>query len=104
MTAASNIVLSTREFKVVGKRPIRPDGTDKVTGRARYGADVSMGGLLHAKVLRSPHPHARVLSVDTSAARAHPDVRAVAVASDLGPRRGPDTLGRGTASRATSVT
>ena len=85
MTAASNIVLSTREFKVVGKRPIRPDGTDKVTGRARYGADVSMGGLLHAKVLRSPHPHARVLSVDTSAAQEHPDVRAVAVASDLAP-------------------
>ncbi len=85
MTSASNIVLSTTEFKVVGKRPIRPDGTDKVTGRARYGADVSMGGLLHAKVLRSPHPHARVLSVDTSAAEAHPDVRAVAVASDLAP-------------------
>ena len=85
MTSKSNIVLSTREFKVVGKRPVRPDGTDKVTGRARYGADVMMGGMLHGRILRSPHPHARVLSIDTSRAEAHPEVRAVAVSSDLAP-------------------
>ncbi len=85
MTSKSNIVLSTREFKVVGKRPVRPDGTDKVTGRARYGADVMMGGMLHGKTLRSPHPHARILSIDTSRAEAHPEVRAVAVGSDLAP-------------------
>ena len=85
MTSKSNIVLSTREFKVVGKRPVRPDGTDKVTGRARYGADVMMGGMLHGKILRSPHPHARILSIDTSRAEAHPQVRAVAVGSDLAP-------------------
>ncbi len=85
MTSKSNIVLSTREFKIVGKRPVRPDGTDKVTGRARYGADVMMGGMLHGKILRSPHPHARILSIDTSRAVAHPEVRAVAVSSDLAP-------------------
>ena len=85
MTSKSNIVLSTREFKVVGKRPVRPDGTDKVTGRARYGADVMMGGMLHGKILRSPHPHARILSIDTSRAEAHPQVRAVTTSSDLAP-------------------
>ncbi len=85
MTSKNNIVLSTREFKIVGKRPVRPDGTDKVTGRARYGADVMMGGMLHGKILRSPHPHARILSIDTSRAEAHPEVRAVAVSSDLAP-------------------
>ena len=47
-------------FKVIGTRPIRHDGVDKVTGRARYGADITLPGLLHGKVLRSPHPHARI--------------------------------------------
>ncbi len=79
----SNIVLSNREFKVVGKRPIRHDGYDKVTGKAKYGADVHLPGLLHAKMLRSPHAHARIISVDTSKAEAHPDVRAVLTHADL---------------------
>ena len=85
VTPSSNIVLSTTEFKVVGKRPVRPDGIDKVTGRARYGADVAMAGMLHGKILRSPHPHARILSIDTSLAEAHPQVRAVATSADLAP-------------------
>ena len=79
----SNIVLSEKEYKVVGKRPIRHDGYDKVTGKALYGADVQLPGLLHGKVLRSPHPHARVLSIDTGRAEAHPDVRAVVTSRDL---------------------
>ena len=70
----SNIVLSEVEYNVVGKRHIRPDGVDKVTGRAQYGADVQLTGLLQGKVLRSPHAHARVVSIDTSAAEAHPGV------------------------------
>ena len=45
---------------VIGTRPIRQDGLDKVTGRARYGADVQMAGMLHGKILRSPHAHARI--------------------------------------------
>ena len=53
---ASNIVLSTKEYNVVGTRPIRHDGTDKVTGRAQYGADIYLPGVLHGKVLRSPSP------------------------------------------------
>ena len=80
---ASNIVLSEVEYNVVGKRPIRPDGVDKVTGRAQYGADVQLTGLLHARVVRSPHAHARIKSIDTSAAEAHPGVRAVVTGKDM---------------------
>ncbi len=80
---ASNVVLSNKEYKVVGTRPIRHDGYDKVTGKAKYGADINLPGLLHGKVLRSPHAHARILSIDTSRAEAHPDVRAVITAKDL---------------------
>ena len=76
-----------REFKVVGTRPIRHDGLDKVTGRAKYGADVTMAGLLHGAVVRSPHAHARIKSIDTSKAEALPGVLAVVTASDLPPIR-----------------
>ena len=80
---------STREkYKVVGTRPIRHDGVDKVTGKALYGADVRLAGMLHGKVLRSPHAHARIKSIDTSKAQAHPAVRAVVTAEDLGPVSG----------------
>ena len=58
------------EYKWVGKRNPRPDGVDKVTGRAQYGADINLLGLLHGKVLRSPHAHARLKSIDTSKAEA----------------------------------
>ncbi len=79
----SNQVLSEVEFNVVGKRPVRPDGVDKVTGRARYGDDTNLTGTLRARVLRSPHPHARIKSIDTSKAEAFPGVRAVLTAKDL---------------------
>ena len=82
MTTA-NQVLSEVEYDVVGKRPVRPDGVDKVTGRAQYGADLNLTGLLHGRVLRSPHAHARIKSVDTSQAEALPGVRAVVTAADL---------------------
>jgi CO/xanthine dehydrogenase Mo-binding subunit len=77
-----NIVLSNEEFNVIGSRPIRPDGADKVTGRARYGADTILPGLLHGKILRSPHAHAIIKSVDTSAAESFPGVRAVVTSAD----------------------
>ena len=63
-----NIVLSTQEFKVVGTRPIRHDGADKVMGRARYAADIHLPGMLHGKILRSPHSHARIRGIDPSRA------------------------------------
>lgn len=73
------------KFKVIGTRPIRHDGVDKVTGRARYGADVTLPGLLHGKVLRSPHAHARIKSLDVSAAAALPGVKAVVTSADFPP-------------------
>ena len=79
----SNIVLSNVEYKVVGKRPIRHDGVDKVTGKARYAADVQLPGALHGKVLRSPHAHAVIKSIDTSKAEALPGVMAVVTSKDL---------------------
>ncbi|MCI0781985.1 MAG: xanthine dehydrogenase family protein molybdopterin-binding subunit [Chloroflexi bacterium] len=79
----SNIVLSNVEYKVVGKRPIRHDGVDKVTGKARYAADVQLPGALHGKVLRSPHAHAIIKSIDTSKAEALPGVMAVVTSKDL---------------------
>ncbi|MCI0546953.1 MAG: xanthine dehydrogenase family protein molybdopterin-binding subunit [Candidatus Rokubacteria bacterium] len=67
----------------VGTRPIRPDGADKVTGRARFGADFSLPGQLVGRVLRSPHPHARILAIDTSRAEALPGVKAVVTRDDF---------------------
>jgi CO/xanthine dehydrogenase Mo-binding subunit len=72
-----------REFKVVGSRPVRPDGVDKVTGRARFGADVSAPGMLIGKVLRSPHAHARVVSIDTSAAAKVDGIKAIVTRDDF---------------------
>ncbi|MBX9701667.1 MAG: xanthine dehydrogenase family protein molybdopterin-binding subunit, partial [Acetobacteraceae bacterium] len=70
-------------YKWIGTRPNRPDGADKVTGRARFGADFNMPGQLIGRVLRSPHPHARIVSIDTSAAAALPGVKAVVTAADF---------------------
>ncbi len=75
--------MSQPAYSVIGTRPIRHDGADKVTGRALYGADFQMAGLLHGFVLRSPHAHARIKSIDTSRAEAYPGVKAVVTAADL---------------------
>ncbi|MDP6452228.1 MAG: xanthine dehydrogenase family protein molybdopterin-binding subunit, partial [SAR202 cluster bacterium] len=74
---------SPRKFRVLDTSPIRHDGLDKVTGRAQFGADFHMQGTLHGKILRSPHAHARILSIDTSKAEALPGVKAVVTASDF---------------------
>ncbi len=78
-----NLVLSNQEFNVVGTRPVRPDGADKVTGKAHYSADIILPGLLQGKVLRSPHAHARITKLDVSRAAAHPGVRAVVTGADF---------------------
>ncbi len=72
-----------RKFRWVGTRPIRHDGIDKVTGRAQFGADLSLPGMIWGKLLRSPHAHARIVSIDTSAAEAIDGVLAVVTATDL---------------------
>ena len=75
--------MSERKFRQVGTRPIRHDGLDKVTGRAQFGADFSLPGMLWGKVLRSPHAHARIRSTDVSAALALPGVHAVITGRDF---------------------
>ncbi|MGA8755207.1 MAG: xanthine dehydrogenase family protein molybdopterin-binding subunit [Stellaceae bacterium] len=75
-----------KEFqKVVGTRPIRPDGVDKVTGRANFGADMVMPGMLWGKVKRSPHAHARIMSINLDKALALPGVKAVVTCEDFPP-------------------
>jgi xanthine dehydrogenase molybdenum-binding subunit len=77
------------QYEVIGTRPIRHDGADKVTGRALYGADIQLAGLLHGYILRSPHAHARIKRIDTSKAESFPGVKAVITAADV-----PDTPDR----------
>ncbi len=71
------------DYKVIGTRPIRPDGVEKVTGKALYGADIHLPDLVHGAVLRSPHAHARIVSIDTSKAEAMPNVLGVVTHEDL---------------------
>src|SRR5499433_3329608 len=78
-----NIVLSNQEYKVVGTRPIRPDGAEKVTGQARYGADIRLPGMLYGKILRSPYAHAWIKSINTRHAEELPGVHAVITSADL---------------------
>mgnify|MGYP003341175759 FL=1 len=75
--------MSNPKYKWIGTRPDRPDGADKVTGRARFGADFNLPGQLIGKVLRSPHAHAVIRSIDTSKAEALPGVKAVVTAKDF---------------------
>jgi CO/xanthine dehydrogenase Mo-binding subunit len=81
------------EFKYIGTRPVRHDGVDKVTGRAAYGADLNLPGMLHGAVLRSPHAHARIVSIDTSAAEAMAGVKAVITGRDIPPNSAKLVLG-----------
>ena len=75
--------MNEQSNKWIGRRTIRPDGADKVTGRAAYAADASMPGMIWGKVLRSPHPHAVIRSIDTSKAEALAGVKAVATRDDF---------------------
>ncbi|GMU41339.1 MAG: oxidoreductase [Chloroflexota bacterium] len=86
------------QYRVIGTNPVRPDGVDKVTGRAEYGADIKLEGLLYGATLRSPHAHARIKRIDTSKALALPGVKAVLVNADF-PRQesGDLDLGEGRA-------
>lgn len=81
--AQSTKEASGQEYNVVGTRPIRHDGADKVTGRAKYANDINLSGMLYGKILRSPYAHARIKSIDTSAAEALPGVKAVVTSKDM---------------------
>jgi xanthine dehydrogenase molybdenum-binding subunit len=78
-------MVATKEYKVIGTRPIRHDGMDKVTGRAQYGADINLTGMLFGRVKRSPHAHAIIKKIDASKALALPGVRAVITHQDFPP-------------------
>lgn len=73
-----------REFRQVGRRVPRPDGVDKVTGRALYGADMTAPGMLWGAILRSPHAHARIRSIDISEALKLDGVKAIVTGADFG--------------------
>ncbi|UCF75575.1 MAG: xanthine dehydrogenase family protein molybdopterin-binding subunit [Betaproteobacteria bacterium] len=77
------MTFTKKELRVVGTRPVRPDGVPKVTGLARFGADYSLPGMLWGRILRSPHAHARIRSIDTSKAQALRGVKAVMTSADL---------------------
>src|SRR3546814_17980157 len=78
-----NDMTSDTGNKWIGKSTIRPDGSDKVTGRAAYAADATMPGMIWAKVLRRPPPHAVIRGTDPSKAEALPGVKAVVTAKDF---------------------
>jgi len=83
MTIAEDPATTSPGYKWVGTRMIRPDGFEKVTGRARFGADIKLNGMLYGHVLRSPHAHAEIVSIDTSEAEKMPGVRAVITGADF---------------------
>ncbi len=78
------------DYKQIGSRPVRPDGVDKVTGRARFGADLILPNMIHGKVLRSPHAHAHIKRIDVSAARDMQGVYAVITGDDFPAVDAPD--------------
>src|SRR3974377_457754 len=100
MTAMQDVPskATARPFKWVGTRPVRPDGVPKVTGRALYGAALAMPGMLVGRILRSPHAHARIRSIDTSKAAALPGVKAVVTSTDFTEQKfeyvGPERVAR----------
>lgn len=84
-----------KDFKFIGSRPIRPDGVDKVTGRAQFGADLNLPNMIYGRVLRSPHAHARIKKVDLSAALAMPGVHAAISGADFPGAKHGDIGGEG---------
>jgi CO/xanthine dehydrogenase Mo-binding subunit len=82
-TTTSQQSAEASQYNVVGTRPIRHDGVDKVIGAAKYGADIQLSGMLHGKVLRSPYAHARIKGIDTSKAEALTGVTAVVTSKDF---------------------
>ena len=76
-------MVATEPYKIVGTRPVRPDGVDKVTGRAAYGSDIKLPGMLYARVKRSPHAHAIIKNIDVSKALALPGVKAIVTRADF---------------------
>ena len=83
MSESQDIYLGKKEYSVLGKRPVRHDGADKVTGKAIYTADLQLSGMVHGRIVRSPHAHARIKKIDASEALKLPGVLAVVTHDDF---------------------
>ena len=83
MTIAAEESNAKKPYKYIGTRPVRHDGLEKINGKARFAADMAKPRMVHGYVLRSPHAHAKILSIDTSEAETMPGVKAVITASDF---------------------
>jgi CO/xanthine dehydrogenase Mo-binding subunit len=82
MAHEGELFIGKKEYAVLGQRPVRHDGSDKVTGKAVYAADIQLPNMAHGKTVRSPHAHARIRSIDVSEARMIPGVFAIVTAAD----------------------
>src|SRR5664279_370958 len=71
------------QFKVIGQKVERVDAFERLTGEAKYASDIYLPGMLYVKILRSPHPHAKVRKIDASRAEALPGVKAVLTPADV---------------------
>ncbi len=83
MSESDALYLGKTRYQVLGNRPVRHDGADKVTGKAVYAADVHLPGMAHGKIVRSPHSHARIKSIDASEALKITGVFAVVTSADF---------------------
>ena len=90
----ATVMKTSREVRGIGLRVPRHDAPEKVVGRTQYVADLQLPGMLQARLLRSPHAHARIKRIDTSKAKALPGVRAVLTAADI-PELEPSAKTRG---------
>lgn len=72
-----------KELMIVGKRHPKIDGWERVSGKAEYASDIYLPGMLYGKILRSPHPHAKVVNIDVEKAKALPGVKAVLTPKDI---------------------
>ena len=79
----AKIFKETGDFSIVGTNYPKVDAEDKVTGRARYAGDMKFTGMLYCKFVRSPHAHAKILSIDTSEAVKLPGVKAIITGKDM---------------------
>ena len=100
---ATDAIPAQTGYREIGKSPVRPDGADKVTGKALYGADIRLPGTVFGQVLRSPHPHARIRSVNTRKAESHPGVLAVATSRDFAPPPGESDDSRGASTKDSTL-
>jgi xanthine dehydrogenase molybdenum-binding subunit len=83
MSESQDLYLGKKQYSVLGQRPVRHDGADKVTGKAIYTADLTLPGMVHGKIVRSPHAHARIKRIDASEALKIPGVLAVVTHADF---------------------